>query len=84
MAAAWLAMGLDPDQVTLYRQSDLPEAFELLDGFLAGPRERYRELMADKAQIQRVLAAGAERARPEAAELLARVRHAIGREPLNP
>ena len=39
-----------------------------------------RELMADKAQIQRVLAAGAERARPEAAELLARVRRAIGRE----
>ena len=57
--------------------------FELLDGFLAGPRERYRELMADKAQIQRVLAAGAERARPEVAELLARVRYAIGREPLN-
>ena len=57
--------------------------FELLDGFLAGPRERYRELMADKAQIQRVLAAGAERARPEAAELLARVRQAIGREPLS-
>jgi hypothetical protein len=39
--------------------------------------------MADKAQIQRVLATGAERARPEAAELLARVRYAIGREPLN-
>jgi hypothetical protein len=30
-----------------------------------------------------VLAAGAERARPEAAELLVRVRYAIGREPLN-
>jgi tryptophanyl-tRNA synthetase len=29
VAAAWLAMGLDPDQVTLYRQSDLPEVFEL-------------------------------------------------------
>jgi hypothetical protein len=49
----------------------------------ARPRERYRELMADEAQIQRVLAAGAERGRPEAAELLARVRRAIGREPLN-
>jgi hypothetical protein len=39
--------------------------------------------MADKAQIRRVLAAGAERARPEAAELLARVRHAIGRQSVN-
>jgi tryptophanyl-tRNA synthetase len=57
--------------------------FELLDRYLAGPRERYAELMADKAQIQRVLAAGAERARPEAAELLVRVRHVIGRKPLN-
>lgn len=54
--------------------------FESLDGFLARPRERYRELMADKAQIQQVLAAGAERARPQAADLLARVRRAIGRE----
>jgi tryptophanyl-tRNA synthetase len=63
---------------------DLKETvFELLDGFLAGPRERYRELMADRAQIQRVLATGAERARPQAAELLARVRHAVGREPVN-
>jgi tryptophanyl-tRNA synthetase len=63
---------------------DLKETvFELLDGFLARPRERYRELMADKAQIQRVLAAGAERARPQAAELLARVRHAVGREPVS-
>jgi hypothetical protein len=40
--------------------------------------------MADKAQIQRVLAAGAERARPEAAELLVRVRRAIGQEPPYP
>ena len=29
VAAAWLAMGLNPDEVTLYRQSDLPEVFEL-------------------------------------------------------
>ncbi len=58
--------------------------FELLDGFLARPRERYRELMADKAQIQQVLAAGAERARPQAADLLARVRRAIGRETFSP
>jgi tryptophanyl-tRNA synthetase len=29
IAASWLAMGLDPERVALYRQSDLPEGFEL-------------------------------------------------------
>lgn len=29
IAAAWLACGLDPNRVHLYRQSDLPEVFEL-------------------------------------------------------
>lgn len=29
VAAAWLAMGLDPKQVTLYKQSDVPEILEL-------------------------------------------------------
>jgi tryptophanyl-tRNA synthetase len=29
VAAAWLAMGLDPDRVLFYRQSDIPEIFEL-------------------------------------------------------
>ncbi len=29
IAAAWLAFGLDPERVTLYRQSDIPEIFEL-------------------------------------------------------
>ncbi len=28
-AATWLALGLDPERVVLYRQSDLPEVFEL-------------------------------------------------------
>lgn len=54
-------------------------AFELLDSFLKEPRERYHELMADKAQINRILADGADRARPEATALLAKVRRAIGR-----
>jgi tryptophanyl-tRNA synthetase len=53
--------------------------FETVDGFLAEPRERYRELMADKRQIDRILLAGAERARPEARDLIARTRSAIGR-----
>ena len=29
VAATWLAMGLDPDKVTLYKQSDIPEILEL-------------------------------------------------------
>lgn len=29
VAASWLACGLDPSAVTLYRQSDVPETFEL-------------------------------------------------------
>ena len=29
VAAAWLAMGLDPKHVTLYKQSDIPEILEL-------------------------------------------------------
>ena len=29
VAATWLAMGLDPNQVTFYRQSDIPEIMEL-------------------------------------------------------
>jgi len=29
IAAAWLAMGLDPDEALFYRQSDVPEIFEL-------------------------------------------------------
>src|SRR6185312_13788775 len=29
VAAAWLAAGLDPDRVSFYRQSDIPEIAEL-------------------------------------------------------
>jgi tryptophanyl-tRNA synthetase len=29
IAASWLALGLDPDRSVLYRQSDIPEVFEL-------------------------------------------------------
>jgi tryptophanyl-tRNA synthetase len=28
-AAAWLALGLDPEKITFFRQSDIPEVFEL-------------------------------------------------------
>lgn len=29
VAATWVAAGLDPDHITMYRQSDVPETFEL-------------------------------------------------------
>jgi tryptophanyl-tRNA synthetase len=29
LAASWIACGLDPDQTLIYRQSDIPEVFEL-------------------------------------------------------
>lgn len=53
--------------------------FELLDDFLKEPRERYHELLADKAQIHSILNEGAERARPEAVAVLNRARKAVGR-----
>lgn len=50
----------------------------LLDEFLAQPRERYQDLMADPRQIEDILVTGAHRARPAAAGLMARVRAAVG------
>lgn len=52
--------------------------FETLDAQLSGPRERYDALMADRAELDGILAAGAERARARATTLLASVRQAIG------
>ena len=46
--------------------------------FLAPVRERYAELRPDEAELERVLAAGAEKARAMAAETLADVREAMG------
>ena len=43
-----------------------------------GPRARYAELMADPAQVERILREGAERARALAAPVVARVRKAVG------
>ena len=41
-------------------------------------RARRDEILADHGYVDRVLAAGAERARAEAARVLDRVRHAVG------
>ena len=51
---------------------------EAVVDFLAPVRERYEELRPDEAEIERTLAAGAEKARAIASETLADVRSAIG------
>jgi tryptophanyl-tRNA synthetase len=54
--------------------------FESVDAELAGPRERYRELMDDRGALDEILAVGAARARDRARPLMAAVRDAIGIE----
>jgi tryptophanyl-tRNA synthetase len=55
IAAAWLAFGLDPERVVFYRQSDIPELFELtwiFDCFTPkgwmNKAHAYKALIADK------------------------------------
>jgi tryptophanyl-tRNA synthetase len=55
---------------------------EALVELLTPVRERYRELRADEAGLERTLAAGAERARAIAAPTMAEVRHAMGIGPV--
>ena len=51
--------------------------FEKIDSVLSGPRAEYERLMANPAEIDAVLDAGASRARAAAAEIFARVRRAM-------
>jgi len=53
------------------------ELFEVINRYLAGPREIYNELMNNKSQIDRVLIDGAQRAQVIASETMKRVRLAI-------
>jgi tryptophanyl-tRNA synthetase len=60
------------------RYGDLKSAVgEAVVAFLAPVRERYAELRPDEAELERVLAAGADKARAMAAETLADVRDAM-------
>ncbi|SBS28745.1 Tryptophan--tRNA ligase [Marinomonas aquimarina] len=54
------------------------ELFELINGQLAEPREKYLELMANPAEIEAVLQAGADKARARARALIADLRNAVG------
>src|SRR5437763_9636887 len=51
-------------------------------GYLAPVRERYEELRADEPALERILAAGAEKARAIAADTLSDVRSAMGVGPV--
>jgi tryptophanyl-tRNA synthetase len=54
IAAAWLACGLDPDNVLFYRQSQVPETFELLTLLLAfTPKGLMNRAHAYKAMLQK-------------------------------
>lgn len=59
------------------------QLFELINGELAEPRERYQALIADPARIERVLRTGAARARAYATPLMQRLRAAVGIRPLS-
>jgi tryptophanyl-tRNA synthetase len=54
------------------------ELFEVLDAAIAPKRARYEELMTSRDEVDRLLAAGADRARPIAQATLDRVRRAVG------
>ncbi|MDB5827210.1 MAG: tryptophan--tRNA ligase [Variovorax sp.] len=52
--------------------------FERIDRELAPMRERYEALLNDPAQIERILLAGAEKARQLSRPFMTRLRHAVG------
>lgn len=59
IAAAWLASGLDPNQVLFYKQSGVPETFELLTILLAfTPKGLMNRAHAYKAMLQSNQSAG--------------------------
>ncbi|MBX7101391.1 MAG: tryptophan--tRNA ligase [Myxococcaceae bacterium] len=58
-----------------YYKKKLVECFHVT---FDGPRKRYEELQADPAEVERILKAGAAKAREYAAPVLARVRTAVG------
>ena len=58
------------------------ELFEYLDAHLSTSREEYNKLIADPAHVESVLLKGAARAREQSAELIAKVRAAVGIRPL--
>lgn len=61
LAATWLAAGLDPDRVVFYRQSDIPEVFELTWILSCmTPKGLLNRAHAYKAAVEHNLSAGNE------------------------
>ena len=54
------------------------ELFQVIDEHLRGPRERYKELMSNRGEIDALLKSGAERAREKSVPFLKKIRQAIG------
>ncbi len=62
IAACWLACGLDPEKVLIYRQSDVPETFELTTMIMAfTPKGLMNRAHAYKAQLDQ----NREKGKPE-------------------
>lgn len=62
IAACWLACGLDPEKILIYRQSDVPETFELATMIMAfTPKGLMNRAHAYKAQLDR----NKEKGKPE-------------------
>lgn len=59
------------------------QLFELINEQLREPRERYQALIANPAEVKRVLLQGAEKARHQSSEFMAELRQAVGIRPLN-
>ena len=58
------------------------QLFELINGQLTEPRERYNQLIESPAEVEKILQKGGERARQHSAALIAKVRKSVGIRPL--
>lgn len=54
------------------------ELYQVMEAYLAEPRHHYRRLMADRDEIDAILAQGAEKARAQARPMLNTVKHKTG------
>jgi len=54
------------------------QLFDLVNGQLAEPRERYFQLMAQPGEVEKVLQRGAEKARVHSTQLIGKLRRAVG------
>ncbi len=59
------------------------ELFELINAELAPARQEYERLMNNPAELEGILLRGASRAREQSADMLRKVRHAVGISPLS-